>query len=222
MQSLPELENSTDFVLFSWEKACTLRFRVQALRPSFALLCALLVCWNGPSMFCDAQNVLGIDFGSEWIKLAIVQRGSAGVSLSKPACFVSLDATVQSYVARLRFWTYLARCTLGLLSPSNIHGFFHFVAHFCAPQQITAVALSVHAGYLRHALSFPGSNCFQRGIKAQKSQRACVRRHRKTIRRHSTRQATQGHDTHTRTCRQRIQSRDFEVLRSPLFPLRNC
>jgi hypothetical protein len=36
-------------------------------------------------MFCQAQNVLGIDFGSEWIKLAVVQRGSSGVSLF--ACF---------------------------------------------------------------------------------------------------------------------------------------
>jgi len=31
----------------------------------------------GPSV---AQNVLGIDFGSEWIKLAVVQR-SAGVQI---------------------------------------------------------------------------------------------------------------------------------------------
>lgn len=50
-------------------------------RPSTLLVAALLVGMGGPSMFCEAQNVVGIDFGSEWIKIAVVQR-SAGVSAS--------------------------------------------------------------------------------------------------------------------------------------------
>lgn len=43
------------------------------------LLATLVVVWGGPSIFADAQNVIGIDLGSEWIKIAVVQR-SAGVS----------------------------------------------------------------------------------------------------------------------------------------------
>ena len=44
---------------------------------SSALLVLVALAGVGPSV---AQNVLGIDFGSEWIKLAVVQR-SAGVQI---------------------------------------------------------------------------------------------------------------------------------------------
>jgi len=47
------------------------------VRSSFALLVVVALAGVGPSV---AQNVLGIDFGSEWIKLAVVQR-SAGVQI---------------------------------------------------------------------------------------------------------------------------------------------
>ena len=50
---------------------------MQPIRSSFALLVVVALAGVGPSV---AQNVLGIDFGSEWIKLAVVQR-SAGVQI---------------------------------------------------------------------------------------------------------------------------------------------
>ena len=46
-------------------------------RASSALLVLVALASVGPAA---AQNVLGIDFGSEWIKLAVVQR-SAGVQI---------------------------------------------------------------------------------------------------------------------------------------------
>jgi hypothetical protein len=49
----------------------------QVFRASSALLVVLALAGVGPSV---AQNVLGLDFGSEWIKLAVVQR-SAGVQI---------------------------------------------------------------------------------------------------------------------------------------------
>lgn len=49
----------------------------QVFRASSALLVLLALAGVGPSV---AQNVLGLDFGSEWIKLAVVQR-SAGVQI---------------------------------------------------------------------------------------------------------------------------------------------
>ena len=50
---------------------------LQGFRVSSALLVFVALAGVGPSV---AQNVLGIDFGSEWIKLAVVQR-SAGVQI---------------------------------------------------------------------------------------------------------------------------------------------
>lgn len=49
----------------------------QGFRASSSLLLLAALACVGPSV---AQNVLGIDFGSEWIKLAVVQR-SAGVQI---------------------------------------------------------------------------------------------------------------------------------------------
>lgn len=49
----------------------------QVFRVSSALLVLVALASVGPAA---AQNVLGIDFGSEWIKLAVVQR-SAGVQI---------------------------------------------------------------------------------------------------------------------------------------------
>ena len=48
----------------------------------------------GPSV---AQNVLGVDFGSEWIKLAVVQR-SAGVQIVLNEVSACLLASVFSKV----------------------------------------------------------------------------------------------------------------------------
>ena len=54
-----------------------MRHASQGLRVSCALLVLVALAGVAP---CAAQNVLGIDFGSEWIKLAVVQR-SAGVQI---------------------------------------------------------------------------------------------------------------------------------------------
>jgi hypothetical protein len=53
------------------------------------LLVILALAGVGPSL---AQNVLGIDFGSEWIKLAVVQR-SAGVQIVLNEVTIPVDVS---------------------------------------------------------------------------------------------------------------------------------
>jgi hypothetical protein len=58
------------------------------------LLVILALAGLGPSL---AQNVLGIDFGSEWIKLAVVQR-SAGVQIVLNEVTIPVDVSFCEHI----------------------------------------------------------------------------------------------------------------------------
>ena len=76
----------------------------QGFRASSTLLALVTLACVGPSV---AQNVLGIDFGSEWIKLAVVQR-SAGVQIVLNEVMIACPA--QHYIYNQLVWYATGLC----------------------------------------------------------------------------------------------------------------
>ena len=69
----------------------------QVFRASIALAVLVALASVGRS---SAQNVVGIDFGSEWIKLAVVQR-SAGVQIILNEVTISVHASFSRIYTRM-------------------------------------------------------------------------------------------------------------------------
>ncbi len=86
---------------------------MQGFRVSNALLVLVALASVGPAV---AQNVLGIDFGSEWIKLAVVQR-SAGVQIVLNEVMTPAHARLPEHTAWCAARALCVRCARRCSSP---------------------------------------------------------------------------------------------------------